>query len=379
MYRFVLYALLVLICNTFWLYQYQTNCYPVQNGVEYPEENNNQIDLSFFYSDLTGFVFFKPKICRNLILTETPQTWTMNKHYGDSDITYTSHSKIGFFDRFSELTEYWDGPIVITVFLEGKKESMVHQQMRKWKDIYCNNNIFERTTLIFLRVKDVINSDYPINELRNIAWNYVKTEYMFVTDLGVIPPPNKYNSLKQDISKYLNNHSKNALIIPVFKKTDKRQVLPNRFERKFPLNKEEVVSLYNEEILFPYSQKIFPLAHAPTNYSLWCETNDFYYVKYQLYYEPYIIVRTDIAIRFWETFSLTGNFHYSSWILELALDGFQFIVNPDFYIINWSYDQKEEQLRTLNNLNSQKDCEFFIENINKKQIASDIDINSFCT
>jgi len=85
----------------------------------------------------------------------------------------------------------------------------------------------------------------------------------------------------------------------------------------------------------------FPIAHAPTNYTAWFENttagaDSTYRVatpKHPWYYEPYVIVRADLALPFDESFVQYG-FNKISFVHELAAAGFDFHVTKNAHTVH---------------------------------------------
>lgn len=85
----------------------------------------------------------------------------------------------------------------------------------------------------------------------------------------------------------------------------------------------------------------FPIAHAPTNYTAWFDntTTDVYSTyrvaspRHPWYYEPYVVVRADLALPFDESFVQYG-FNKISFIHELAAAGFEFHVTKNAHTVH---------------------------------------------
>ena len=291
--------------------------------------------LWYFYFISFNNVYKQPEFCSDLE-KEAPQIWKMTNNFSKSrDITYTSQASVEFFDRFYVITEYWKGPIAIAVFFEPNQV----EQIENWKKIYCSNKVYERTSLAFLQKEDLkynLSDDYAINELRNFAWNLVETEFTFVVDIDHIPLPNSYQSLKKTVSEHLTD-PKMALIIPPFENslTKNFDIGIREFIGDFPVNKSELCDLFRTHEFGIFHAGFFP-AYGPIKYPYWFTAEEPYPVKYEAHFEPYVIIRTEVKIRFWELFAGKG-FNYSSWTFELASDGFNFLVLPDIFQIHWPH------------------------------------------
>jgi N-acetyllactosaminide beta-1,3-N-acetylglucosaminyltransferase len=98
---------------------------------------------------------------------------------------------------------------------------------------------------------------YPQNHLRNHARRNCKTEYIFLTDVDIIPSI----GMADILDVFLRNSECEKLcayVIPVY------EISKNV---TFPQNKSEMITLANNGLARPFHQKIYADGHFSTNYS----------------------------------------------------------------------------------------------------------------
>lgn len=78
--------------------------------------------------------------------------------------------------------DVWPGPIVAVVacdFKDGRPE---------WdKDSFVQKNNRNNTKIILFNTNNIQMAHYPINYLRNLAWDEVQTPFVFLLDVDFVP------------------------------------------------------------------------------------------------------------------------------------------------------------------------------------------------
>lgn len=194
-----------------------------------------------------------------------------------------------------QVAHYWTGPISVAVFAAGDEDFIVFQQyltyLRK-----CYEPVRERVTFSVVIPKDrpVISQPgivelpedtdclkpeatlsrlidglsksqttwktrnvYPQNHLRNLARRNCQTEYVFVTDVDIIPSTNLANLLNEFL-RNTEQCDKCAYVIPTYE-------LDVRI--RFPQNKTELVRLANKGLARPFHEKVFIHNQYATNFT----------------------------------------------------------------------------------------------------------------
>lgn len=114
---------------------------------------------------------------------------------------------------------------------------------------------FRTTETIKWRLKNA----YPQNHLRNLARKGCQSEYVFLTDIDIIPSIN----FTEHLDKYLrksqcSNKSKCAYVVPTYE-------IDNR--ARFPQTKSDLVRLSNRGLARPFHHKVFIYNQFATNFS----------------------------------------------------------------------------------------------------------------
>jgi N-acetyllactosaminide beta-1,3-N-acetylglucosaminyltransferase len=98
---------------------------------------------------------------------------------------------------------------------------------------------------------------YPQNHLRNHARRNCKTEYVFLTDIDIIPSIGMADDLEEFLKKS-RCIKLCAYVIPVYEIDEKVS---------FPQNKSEMINLAKRGLARPFHENIYKNGHYSTNYS----------------------------------------------------------------------------------------------------------------
>jgi hypothetical protein len=128
-------------------------------------------------------------------------------------------------------------------------------------------------------------------------------------------------------------------------------------------------------VVAPFHQSIFSVGHRATNFATWYEnsTAPFFFIEYELGFEPYVVgLRHNIA-EFWPHFRGFGVNKYS-WFLELHLEGFSFAVLRDFFVfhVHHSLHQDTDERGVHLCLNYREYQDFFVPYLESKFGLSDL-------
>ena len=98
---------------------------------------------------------------------------------------------------------------------------------------------------------------FPQNHMRNLARKGSQTNYVFLTDVDIVPSP----GLAKNLSRFLNTNtcSKCAYVIPTY------EVKANN---KFPKSKMELQKLIENKQARLFHQKVFAQNQFATNSSM---------------------------------------------------------------------------------------------------------------
>lgn len=245
------------------------------------------------------------------------------------DVTLTVHLSLDRLLVLDQLAGNWNGPISVSIYLSEVETSLLISSMKS------SFNLVGRTNIGYHLVFRDQGFTYPINKMRNTALENALTQYVLLSDIDFLPSMNLYEYLKATIlglsvedkqtksseSSYL---PMKALVIPAF------ETLQYRFE--FPNNKAELLTQLNLGSISTFREQIWPKGHSATDYSRWRVATKAYTIDWEPDYEPFIVVNKD-AVRFDERFIGFGWNKVES-IMELAAQGYQFIVLPEAFLIH---------------------------------------------
>lgn len=115
---------------------------------------------------------------------------------------------------------------------------------------------FRTTETIKWRLKNA----YPQNHLRNLARKGCQNEYIFLTDIDIIPSVNFTQNLDKFLRKttHCSNQSKCVFVVPTYE-------IDNRV--KFPPNKVDLLRLSKRGLARPFHHKVFIYNQFATNFS----------------------------------------------------------------------------------------------------------------
>jgi N-acetyllactosaminide beta-1,3-N-acetylglucosaminyltransferase len=125
----------------------------------------------------------------------------------------------------------------------------------------CSNPEAVLSELLKLRSPRTIewknNTLYPQNHLRNQARRNCQTEYIYLTDVDIIPCIGMTDDLDQFLRKS-QCEKLCAYVIPVYEIDEKVG---------FPRNKSEMLKLAKNKMARPFHQKIYAKAQSSTDYA----------------------------------------------------------------------------------------------------------------
>lgn len=114
---------------------------------------------------------------------------------------------------------------------------------------------FRTTETIKWRLKNA----YPQNHLRNLARKGCQNDYIFLTDIDIIPSINFTQNLDKFLRKtHCSNQSKCAFVVPTYE-------IDNR--AKFPQTKTDLLRLSKRGLARPFHHKVFIYNQYATNFS----------------------------------------------------------------------------------------------------------------
>lgn len=273
---------------------------------EYAKEN--------FDYYLQGDMKIYPDVSNQYRIAENIAPQEFSAHFIESDITAIAMLTPDRLSRLASLARRWSGPISFVLFLRTYKQPHV------WTPSDILARISKKFPFIFTRVNIhmhivlVHNSfnRFPMNELRNIAWKFVKTPKIFILDVDFIPSADIHKELlkvKPELWIMIKER-KAALVISAWD--------------------YGCVDGYDEETCEVYGPMLGNHdSQLASNMTKWVRATDPYPVEYRMYYEPYFIASSEIP-KYDELFTIGHD--KTEHTYELVASGIQFWVLPRAYI-----------------------------------------------
>eukprot|EP00164_Ancoracysta_twista_P004493 GFYU01006059.1.p1 GENE.GFYU01006059.1~~GFYU01006059.1.p1 ORF type:complete len:1060 (+),score=309.18 GFYU01006059.1:150-3329(+) len=286
------------------------------------------------------------------------------------DITIVTQLTLSRFERLNNMAKAWEGPMSACVFVSDKDKELA-QLSDLLKD---PKNAAAAKYIDFHVVYKIEDRPYPVNTLRNIAIEQVKTSVMYLLDVDMITSHTM--AVYRDIywklqERDINRRAVDPKLTSTNAKTHPRLLLITpAFEsdlpvEKFPKSKDSL----REAVRDGHVQQVAIFncfgCHSPARYRYWMseesDTVESYPATFNWYFEPFYLGPSTMEM-YDERFEGYGN-DKMSMVLELVVAGYQFEVLTNVFIIHmnhaaapWS-DNFNENIKRLNLLS----CDFFHE------------------
>ncbi|XP_037030964.1 beta-1,4-glucuronyltransferase 1 isoform X2 [Bradysia coprophila] len=181
---------------------------------------------------------------------------------------------------------------------------------------------------------------YPQNHLRNVARKGCQNDFVFLTDVDIIPSMNFAEKLDKFLRTAKCQSAKCAFVIPTYE-------IDNRV--KFPKDKLDLIRLAKKGLARPFHHKVFIYNQFATNFSKWesdldntRETRISYNVtNFEFLYEPFY-VSTDLVPVHDERF-LGYGFTRNTQTYEMFVAGYQFQVLSPIFTCHWGLQNKKNR------------------------------------
>ncbi|RLU26729.1 hypothetical protein DMN91_000526 [Ooceraea biroi] len=192
-----------------------------------------------------------------------------------------------------------------------------------------------------------IRNVYPQNHMRNLARKNCQTEYVFLTDVDIVPSFNLTVALDEFLAA--DKCEKCAYVIPTYE-------LDTRV--RFPQNKTELIRLARKGLARPFHQKVFIHNQFATNFTRWLQdatpnhkhhenvrTSKVYVshdvTNFEFLYEPFYVAK-DIAPSHDERFMGYG-YTRNTQVYEMYVTGYQFKVLSPVFTVHWGLQTRKSR------------------------------------
>ncbi len=176
---------------------------------------------------------------------------------GDSDITLVTQLNTERLYMIERLCDHWSGPMSVALYASEDEMSNIFLFVRR-NITNCKN------IALHIGYRDNNFRLYPYNHLRNIALRQVTTPFVYLLDVDFIPVKSSYQTIKGFLENKLLEDDyflDQILVIPAF------ETFLTTFN--MPLDKNELIALWDNNTVEQFHLKFFIFGHRPTNYSFW--------------------------------------------------------------------------------------------------------------
>lgn len=193
---------------------------------------------------------------------------------------------------------------------------------------------------------------YPINTLRNLARLQARTPLIALLDVDMLVSSKLSGMQSLNLSQVVTNRT--ALVLPAFEVNGSATTVERaaRIADHVARNaeKKHLLKFIAKGIVHQFNVKVFAKGHSVTNYSNWFSVEDPYSVRYQEFYEPWVVIDRKAAP--WHDVRFRG--YGKNKIVHIAtmnMSDFDFVVHPGAFIIHRAhphsrarqqYDQTKE-------------------------------------
>ncbi|EKX52174.1 hypothetical protein GUITHDRAFT_102076 [Guillardia theta CCMP2712] len=246
------------------------------------------------------------------------------------DISISTHLTVDRLDRLQSYFRRWAGPMVACIYIRNKlEEKELVDRFVKALDVEGRKNYH----LILANARDA--TTYPANILRNLALETVKSTFVFLLDIDLIPDPGFYKSLQSQINVLRVMSKNHVFTIPAFQGVGAAAST----ETQFPVDKDDLMTLLRAAKIKPIlsgKDEFWP-AFSCLNYDAWYNATQSYLADYRWPCEPYLLGATSSMPFFDERFIHYGN-DKAQHVLSLFYKQFKFAVLPFHFLVHWTHE-----------------------------------------
>lgn len=255
------------------------------------------------------------------------------------DVTILTHVTPNKLYRLELLDKFYGGPISVAVYIGSRQDiadfyNFIHKHQND-----PDSSLPKHASYHVLMEYDPVPL-YPNNRLRNLALQYSDTKYFMSNDVDIVTKPNTHAELKAlfpQIKDKLDHRG--IFVVPVFERfLPKKKDLTFVTEEYLPRSKEELIKMVKNE----KSVSAFYMSNPRTrniqraaNFTKWYgnDTDIYYNIKYENFFEPYVLALKNGAPQYWEVFRGFG-YDKQSWFFEAARMKYKFYVLRDFFLVH---------------------------------------------
>ena len=293
----------------------------------------------------------------------------LNAASNGDDITITAHLGVSKLNRFQIMIERWKGPISAAVYITSPSEIQTLLEFQ-----YSQNEPYPSTSFQILldQSSGFYKGAYPYNVLRQLALDSVATEYFLTMDVDFVTTTTCHQSLVDKLPQLESAlKDETLMVLPAFERAGKEiqrttnqdvdeDWIVQHYQEVLPDTKTDLVREIHLNRMIQFHGE-FTIGHGSTDYKRWfsgvSDSNPYYYIDYQVKYEPYILGRkTESLTKYWQGFH---TYHYNkySWFMELYFDGYEFaVLTGDEFVIHLEHKYPPKQQMLKPELNKFRSC-----------------------
>ena len=261
-------------------------------------------------------------------------------------VTLVTQLSLNKFDRLAQLASRWNGPISCAVYIPDEEsiarlDGIMKQQTKLFHDFVAIHVLLERQPL---------NSEYPVNKMRNLALFNAETELFFYDDVDFMTPSNAHDYLydyfvhkrSSDKDRY-----KKLYVLPAFEvfKMDGGAMVNDLID--VPETKEGLMERLTGETIQPFHSSYFPDGHVystdfPRWYSCHSHSGSYPVTDYNYLFEPYVVGYVHGVHYFDERLRGFGR-NKITWIQEAYGRGYDFEVLCDVFVVHMNHPGRENR------------------------------------
>lgn len=212
----------------------------------------------------------------------------------EEDITVVTHLSLDRFERLESIALEWDGPVSAALLVQPDQ---VYHTISK---LLLTSLPMDRVD-IHLVIQEQ-GEKFPINFLRNVALKYSITDMVLAIDVDFILAPllhKRLHTMNRYASIWNTTYQKHAFVVPTFEFLKPYECLTfhhlDHWSPKskacytFPKDREDVVEQMDSGNISVFHSN--GKGHRATDIMRWKTAQRPYYIRWEPWFEPYIIAR----------------------------------------------------------------------------------------
>ncbi|XP_065647225.1 xylosyl- and glucuronyltransferase LARGE2s isoform X2 [Hydra vulgaris] len=232
------------------------------------------------------------------------------------DVTLMTHLSMDRIQILDLLSQHWEGPMSISLYASDAEA----QQFTRYSSV---SSFLRKRKNIGLHIVYKDGDLYPVNYLRNVALEHVQTTYVFLSDIDFLPMIGLYNYLRGLAN--ITNMEKKAVVVPAFE--------TYQYKLDYPLSKKQLIEYWGSQKVDTFRGEVWQQGHAATDFQRWKTSSTDYEVRWEVDFEPYILVKKS-SVPLYDMRFVGFGWNKVSHIMELHALRFKFVVAANGFIVH---------------------------------------------